>query len=95
MASWNFLLRPKLCVIARASGTHSICVYSIHQNVKLLVDALLDNTYYKALLKLIVSDDKNREHIMHQCDQFPDDSEFRAFLCELLQGFDDISFKQW
>ena len=29
-------LRPKHCVLAGASGTHSVCVCTIHQNVKLM-----------------------------------------------------------
>ena len=33
-------LRPKYCVLAGASGTHSVCVCAIHENVKLLVDGL-------------------------------------------------------
>ncbi|GAB1860758.1 hypothetical protein CAJAP_01837 [Camponotus japonicus] len=31
-------LRPKHCVLAGASGTHSVCVCPIHENVKLLID---------------------------------------------------------
>ncbi|KAL5503158.1 hypothetical protein EMCRGX_G010065 [Ephydatia muelleri] len=30
-------LRPKECVLAGASGTHSVCVCTIHQNVKLMI----------------------------------------------------------
>ncbi|KZC08957.1 hypothetical protein WN55_11420 [Dufourea novaeangliae] len=30
-------LRPKECVLVRHSGTHSVCVCVIHQNVKLLL----------------------------------------------------------
>lgn len=30
-------LRPKNCVLAGASGTHTVCVCSIHQNVKLMI----------------------------------------------------------
>ncbi len=30
-------LRPKHCVLAGASGTHSVCVCIIHQNVKLMM----------------------------------------------------------
>jgi hypothetical protein len=30
-------LRPKHCILAGASGTHSVCVCAIHQNVKLLM----------------------------------------------------------
>ena len=33
-------LRPKHCVLAGASGTHSVCVCTIHQNVKLMVPAV-------------------------------------------------------
>ena len=29
-------LRPKYCVLAGASGTHSVCVCTIHQNIKLM-----------------------------------------------------------
>ena len=34
------IFRPKWCVLARSSGTHSVCVCSIHQNAILLVDAI-------------------------------------------------------
>ena len=30
-------LRPKNCILAGASGTHSVCVCTIHQNVKLMM----------------------------------------------------------
>lgn len=30
-------LRPRYCLIAGSSGTHSVCVCPIHQNVKLLI----------------------------------------------------------
>ena len=30
-------LRPKECVLAGAAGTHSVCVCTIHQNVKLMM----------------------------------------------------------
>ena len=30
-------LRPKHCVLAGASGTHSVCVCTIHQNMKLMM----------------------------------------------------------
>ena len=31
-------LRPKQCILAGASGTHSVCAYTIHQDVKLMLD---------------------------------------------------------
>ena len=33
-------LRPKLCVLVGSKMTHTACVYSSHQSVVLLVDAL-------------------------------------------------------
>ena len=32
------VLRPKHWMLAGASGTHSVCVYAIHRNVKLLIE---------------------------------------------------------
>ena len=31
-------LQPKWCVCAGSSGTHSVCVCTIHQNIILLID---------------------------------------------------------
>lgn len=31
-------LRPKHCVLAGASGTHTVCVCTIHQNTKLMLE---------------------------------------------------------
>lgn len=43
-------LRPKECVLPGASGTHTVCVCTIHQNVKLMMVAISDtfkcNTEY-------------------------------------------------
>jgi len=33
-------LHSKHCVLAEASGTHSLCVCTIHQNCKLMLDAI-------------------------------------------------------
>jgi hypothetical protein len=32
-------LHPRNCIMAGASGTHSVCVCTIHQNVKLMLEA--------------------------------------------------------
>jgi hypothetical protein len=32
-------LRPRNCIMAGASGTHSVCVCTVHQNVKLMLEA--------------------------------------------------------
>ena len=33
-------LRPKYCILARGSGTHCVCVCTIHENCKLILDAI-------------------------------------------------------
>ena len=46
--------RPKWCVLAGFSGTHSVCVCSIHQNAISLVDAVSRDITYKDLISKIV-----------------------------------------
>lgn len=33
-------LRPKICILLGKSGTHCVCVCTIHQNVKMMLDAI-------------------------------------------------------
>ena len=57
-------LRPKHCVLAGSSGTHSVCVCTIHQNVKLMMhgaklfnmkyDDISLETYHHCLAHLII-----------------------------------------
>ena len=57
--------RPKWCVLARFSGTHSVYVCSIHQNAVLLVDAINWDIRYKDLISKIVCDSTKKEYMMH------------------------------
>ena len=59
--------RPKWCVLAGSSGTHSVCVYSIHQNAILLVDAINWDIKYKELISKIVCDYTRKACMMHRC----------------------------
>ncbi|EFN71276.1 hypothetical protein EAG_00172, partial [Camponotus floridanus] len=40
-------LRPKHCILAGANGTHSVCVCTIHQNCKLMIDSVNLNNLTK------------------------------------------------
>ena len=53
--------RPKCCVLAGSSGTHSACLCSIHQNTILLVDAINWDITYKDLISKIVCDSTKKE----------------------------------
>lgn len=38
-------LRPKNCILAGATGTHTVCVCAIHQNVKLMMMGEFNSEY--------------------------------------------------
>ena len=50
-------LRPKECVLAGATGTHSVCVCAIHQNVKLMMAGgrleILSNGWYTHTIQIV------------------------------------------
>ena len=52
-------LRPKRCILVGASGSNSVCVCTIHQNVSLLTDAI--HIDYHDLVKMVVCNSENRE----------------------------------
>lgn len=89
-------LRPRSCIIAGASGTHSVCVCTIHQNVILMLDPI--NADYKELLKLMFCDVTSKECMLGRCESCPDEfSKVQEKIFELLgETFhDEITFKQW
>ena len=54
-------LRPKWCILAGATGTHSVCVCSIHQNTILMVNALDVKVTHNDLMSYLVCSPDNRE----------------------------------
>ena len=91
-------LRPKSCIIAGKSGTHSFCVCSIHKNAALLVDAILWDVTYKDLINKIVCDSNNRICMMHRCEKCPGIEALKTFLQDSLKDFDEeeeFHYMQW
>ena len=39
-------LRPIICVLAGATGTHAVCVCKYHQNARLMADACLKTSVH-------------------------------------------------
>ena len=70
-------LRPKHCVLPGASGTHCVCVCTIHKNCKLLLDAIDINTLtkdstnpitdYKDCLQAITCNHPNDQCLLGNC----------------------------
>ena len=90
-------LRPKWCIIAGSSGTHAVCVCTIHQNMKLLLAPM--NITYKDLMKYIVCDTSRRDCMIHRCPNCPKSLKpLEEFLYDTLEEFEDaevIEFSQW
>lgn len=80
---------PKWCISVGSSGTHSVCVCTIHQNVKLMLDAINCDKSYKELIDLIVCDQTLANCMLRRCDDCPGVVPLRDFLHQLLESDDD------
>ena len=90
-------LQPKWCITAGASGTHSVCVCAIHQNLKLLLHPL--GVTYKELLPYIVCDMTNKDCMMRKCERcLATMNALVEKLYNLIGEFevdDEVEFDQW
>lgn len=95
-------LRPKQCILAGPTGTHTVCVCKIHQNVKLMLVAVssICQTFkrtYHDLIKQISCDSPNPLCHLGDCSSCPS---FDVVTHEMESLFDDnfienISYKRW
>ena len=87
-------LWPKWRVLASSSGSHSVCVFVIHQNVFLMVDAMNNDRTYKDSMAMIVCDLENKTCMLHGCSNCPGTEKLRSFfISNLDEG--EVSFQQW
>ena len=97
-------LRPKECIIAGGSGTHSVCVCTIHQNVKLMMagsrlESLTQGEikHYWHCLAAMQCNPPNVEYFLGNCNQCPGTEP----LCAILQDvtceneIDTVEFRHW
>ena len=91
-------LRPKWCIIAGASGTHSVCVCVHHQNPKLKVSAIgnRDLTYHD-LIEHSVCDMSSSKCMLHKCRNCPGEDGVATYLNTLdnLIEQEFVHFSQW
>ncbi|GBL67857.1 hypothetical protein AVEN_124150-1 [Araneus ventricosus] len=91
-------LRPKWCVLAGASGTHLVCVCTIHQNVILLIHGAGFEQEYKQLMSYIVCEGAGRECMLRHCDKCPPKDNLVQFLQAKFEDYDDediVEYNQW
>ena len=70
-------LRPKWCNTVGPKGTHTVCVHTIHPNVKLLLSSVnLSNDCYE----LIVSDRNSKECMIRRCESCPGVNAVKKFI---------------
>ena len=82
--------RPKWCILVGRSGTHSVCVCTIHQNVTLMLNAIKLDKDYHELMSMLVCDRNIKECMVHRCPNCPESAVLIAYLLEqLLQGDED------
>lgn len=100
-------LRPKQCVLAGSSGTHTICVCTYHQNMKLIFEncsiavltkdssTQLSNCY--DAMALMVCKDPNSKCYFSECTNCPGITKVKEILVESFgrSEIDEITFKQW
>ena len=92
-------LRPKWVITVGASGTHSVCVCTIHQNTKLMILCLPSKTDYHDLMKKIVCSETSQNCMIHRCESCHGKDALKAYLQDMLgceyDDDDTISFQQW
>lgn len=87
-------LRPKNCILPGARGTHCVCVCTIHQNVKMMLDAIdlknltkdeeIQMESYKDCLNSIVCANPTDDCFLNDCKECPGIENFRDWLRNLL-----------
>ncbi|CAF2145756.1 unnamed protein product, partial [Rotaria magnacalcarata] len=102
-------LRPKECVLAGSSGTHCVCVCTIHQNVKLMIvgshmdDLQLEEETetpiknYKHALATIQCNPFLPACPMGECKNCPGVATLKEWLFQCFEnkGIEEIEYKQW
>jgi transposase len=100
-------LRPKNCILAGKSGTHTVCVCTLHQNIKLMMTGakmqnfVLDDetslkSYHSCLAK-IMCNPPSQHCYMNTCKECLDVSNFKELLSIKFneEMIDEVTYKKW
>ncbi|CAH0547109.1 unnamed protein product [Brassicogethes aeneus] len=101
-------LRPKNCILAGRSGTHTVCVCTLHQNMKLMISGsklnlFLDNNNkplgrdYRDFLYKIICNPPAVDCFLNKCELCPGIGPLKGFLEEKFEEelIDSITYKKW
>ena len=83
-------LRPKWCISVGPKGTHAVCVCTIHQNLKLMLDAVNLEKSYHELIDMIVCSRESKTCMVRRCSLCPGIIPIEEYLTEkLIRGATD------
>ncbi|CAF4159905.1 unnamed protein product [Rotaria magnacalcarata] len=101
-------LRPKQCILAGSSGTHAVCVCTLHQNTKLMMEGarfqyLTQNDdvqlkHYRHVLSKLTCNPPCIECYFRQCKICKDSAEkLKDFLRNIFEDYviDQIEYRKW
>ena len=98
------MLRPRECVLAGASGTHTVCVCTLHQNTKLMfigskLATLSDGAFlhYRHCLTAIQCNPPSIKCYLSKCKQCSGVAILNQKLLDIMEEkmVDNIEYKQW
>ena len=73
-------MKPKWCVLAGSSGTHAVCVCTIHQNVILLLKSAEIAERYTDFISMMVCDSNNKDCMLQRSANCPKDNVVADYL---------------
>jgi len=100
-------IRPKQCILAGSHGTHCVCVCTMHQNCKLMLDAIDVQSLtekseptlitYKDCLQQMICDESTASCYFDECPRCPESDELAKNLLQILQrnNIFDVKFSTW
>ncbi|CAH0550784.1 unnamed protein product [Brassicogethes aeneus] len=92
-------MRPKWCILAGASGTHTVCVCIYHQNLKLASNVISRAINYADYIKAAVCDINSEQCMISECKQCPNKKGINDFLSTIhkSQHLSDefVQYSQW
>ena len=91
-------LRPKHCILAGSSGTHSVCVCTYHQNPLLQLNAIGEECLQLTdVMKKAVCDINSDVCMMRTCKECPGEQGVVEFVQALpsMEDKDELRYKKW
>jgi hypothetical protein len=85
-------------VTVGSAGMHSVCVCTMHQNVKLMLAACPIKDDYKVLISKTVCGIESKDCMLGRCEKCPGPEGLKEFLINFFVDSDPddiIEFKQW